>query len=126
MVRILDSEQMPKYSVKKSRKRTTQAMSNGDKVHYGNRQRTQRRLGRQFSLEISIKHRRLTKSSKNFCLAYRPYAQLLNRRSLFTPRKGEWQDALKLCKGLPPVDYALLSIYETLQATQHRAVLIYI
>ena len=119
MVQILDSEQMPKYSVEKIRKRTTQAMNAfGDKValwEIGNELNgdwvgsspQEINAKAQAAYEVVKKRNGKTALTLNYWAGDHCYA----------PEKGEWQDTLSYAKGLPAslrnVDYALLSIYET-------------
>lgn len=119
MVQILDSEQMPNYSVEKIRRRTTQAMNAfGDKValwEIGNELNgnwvgsspQEINAKAQAAYEVVKKRNGKTALTLNYWAGDHCYA----------PEKGEWQDTLSYAKGLPAslrnVDYALLSIYET-------------
>ena len=119
MVQILDSEQMPNYSVEKIRRRTTRAMNAfGDKValwEIGNELNgdwvgsspQEINAKAQAAYEVVKKRNGKTALTLNYWAGDHCYA----------PEKGEWQDTLSYAKGLPAslrnVDYALLSIYET-------------
>lgn len=119
MVQILDSEQMPKYSVEKIRRRTTQAMNAfGDKValwEIGNELNgdwvgsspQEINAKAQAAYEVVKKRNGKTALTLNYWAGDHCY----------DPENGEWQDTLSYAKGLPAslrnVDYALLSIYET-------------
>lgn len=118
MVQILDSEQMPKYSVEKIRKRTTQAMNAfGDKValwEIGNELNgdwvgsspQEINAKAQAAYEVVKKRNGKTALTLNYWAG----------KNCYDNKKG-WQDTLSYAKGLPSslrnVDYALLSIYET-------------
>ena len=118
MVQILDSEKMPKYSVEKIRRRTTQAMNAfGDKValwEIGNELNGDwvGSSPKEINAKAQAAYEVVKKRNGKTALTLNYWAG----KNCYDDEKG-WQDTISYVRGLPAslrnVDYALLSIYET-------------